>query len=68
MSTEVADRRQANANDSFRRHAALEILKTLLLDDKMVRVLAERYIVERRPTRLARELADELIEELNLTN
>jgi hypothetical protein len=67
MPTETAtqpDRRAQSANDSFRRHAALEILKTLLLDDKAVRVLAERYLMDKQPTRIAVDLATDLIKEL----
>lgn len=52
------------AVDEFRRHAALEILKTLLLDDKALRVLWEAYLCDRFPTRVAVDLADDLVREL----
>ena len=64
MQTDTQDRRDAPPADSFREHAALKILCTLLLDDKAVRVLCERYLTDRRPARIAVELADELVEEL----
>lgn len=50
--------------DDFRQRAALEILCTLLTDDKAVRVLAERYLMDRHPTRIAVDLATDLIKEL----
>ncbi len=65
MQTETAPDRRSTANDSFRRHAALEILKTLLLDDRSARLLWERYMRDDAPARLAVELADDLIVQLS---
>lgn len=58
--TLVAD----TTNDEFRRHAALELFKTLLADPSHRKWLWDRYIVDRSEAKLAVEMADDLVREL----
>lgn len=74
MNTETAvpDRRQQTyhkpieltPNEKFRRTAALELLKTMLLNPDVRGSLFERYLVDRSEARLAVEMADDLVREL----
>lgn len=55
---------QPSVVDDFRRKAALELLKTLLMSPENREYLWARYLESRSEARLAVEMADDLVREL----